>query len=250
MATSDDYPDHVRALRLLWRAPEAPSARSGLTVGRLVDEAIDLVGEVGLAGLSMRRVAERLGVGTMSLYTYVPGKDELVMLMVERAFADLRADLPTAGGWRAQLDALARGYWALYHAHPWLLDVPVTRPVVGPNAFDRYERELQVVDGLGLDEYEMTGVVELIHGHVEGVARRAMEARYDAERSGLSDNEWWSQVEPVLVEVLEGRDYPISERVGEAIGAPHTDPTFLFEFGLARILDGVEQLVVAREGGA
>lgn len=168
------------------------------------------------------------------------------MLMVEQAFGELPSELPSELDWRDQLDALARGYWALYHRHRWLLDVPVTRPVLGPNAFDRYELELQVVEGIGLDDLEMTGVVELVHGHVEGVARRAIEARSDAERSGLSDDEWWSQVEPVLVEVTADRDYPISGRVGTTIGAPHTDPDFLFEFGLARILDGVAQLVTSR----
>ncbi|MTV27442.1 TetR/AcrR family transcriptional regulator [Nitriliruptoraceae bacterium ZYF776] len=221
-----------------------------MTVGRIVDAAVELLVESGLAALSMRKVADRLGVGAMSLYTYVPGKDELVMLAVERAFGQLPRALPAGVGWRGQLETLAAAYWDLYRDQPWLLDVPVTRPVLGPNAFDRYELELRAVDGIGLSELEMTGVIELIQGHVESVARRATGATVDARRSGVSDDEWWEQVSPVLEEVLADRDYPVSSRVGEAIGAPHTDPVFLLRFGLDRILDGVEHLLASRPGPA
>lgn len=245
MTGSNEYPDHVRAFRLFWRARDEPSPRSGLTVERIVDAALALVQEAGLAGLSMRKVADRLGVGAMSLYTYVPGKDELVMLLRERALGELPSG-PSAEGWRERLEALARSYWELYQRHPWLLDVPVTRPVGGPNAFDRSELELRMVDGIGLDDLEMNGVIEVLHGHVAAVSRSAFEARSDAERSGLSDDDWWAQVEPVLDEVTTGRDYPVTARVGMTIGAPHTDPTFLLEFGLTRILDGVAALIAER----
>lgn len=243
---SRDYPDHARAYRLLWSTEDEPSARSGLTVGRVVATAIDLAAESGLAALSMRKVAERLGVGAMSLYTYVPGKDELVMLMVDRAASELTTETDAGAAWRDRLDAIARDYWALYHRHPWLVEVPVGRPVLGPSTFDRYEFELTAVEGLGLDDLEMNGAVELIQAHVEGTARRTFEARRDAERSGLSDDEWWYRVLPVLEDVLTDRHYPLSERVGTTIGAPHSDPQYVFEFGLARILDGIETLVTAR----
>lgn len=246
MSASRDYPDHARAYRLLWRAEDEPSARSGLTVGRVVATAIELAGEAGLAALSMRKVAERLGVGAMSLYTYVPGKDELVMLMVDRAMSELSTEADPDTSWRDRLDAIARDYWTLYHRYPWLVEVPVGRPVLGPSAFDRYEFELRAVDGLGLDDLEMNGAVELIQAHVEGTARRTFEARRDAERSGVSDDEWWYRVLPVLEEVLVDREYPVSARVGTTIGAPHSDPQYVFEFGLARILDGIEALVAAR----
>lgn len=249
MPESRDYPDHARAFRLLWRGPDQPSARSGLTVGRVVDAALELAGEGGLAALSMRKVAERLGVGAMSLYTYVPGKEELVMLLVERVAGELSSQVPAGATWRQRLETIARDYWQLYHRHPWLVDVPLTRPVGGPNSFDRYEFELRAVDGLGLDDLEMNAVVELLHSHVEGAARRTVEIRRDAERSGVSDDEWWYSVLPVLEEVLADRDYPLANRVGTTLGAPHTDPTFLFEFGLARILDGIEQLIASRDAG-
>jgi AcrR family transcriptional regulator len=243
-----DYPDHARAFRLLWRREDEPSPRSGLTVSGIVTAAIELAGTSGLSALSMRKVATHLGVGAMSLYTYVPGKDELVMLMVDRVTSDLSDEVAADVSWRERLDAIAREYWALYHRYPWLVEVPVGRPVLGPSAFDRYEFELAAVDGLGLDDLEMNGAVELVQAHVEGTARRTFEARRDAERSGVSDDEWWFSVLPVLEEVLTDRTYPLGERVGTTIGAPHSDPQYVFEFGLARILDGLDALIRSRSG--
>ena len=69
MARTRDYPDHRRALMLLWRSAEEPSPRSGLTVDRIVEAAIAIADADGLPALSMRRVAERLGVGVFSLFT-------------------------------------------------------------------------------------------------------------------------------------------------------------------------------------
>ena len=250
MAGRRDYPDHRRALLLLWRSAEEPSPRSGLTVDRIVDAAIAIADADGLPALSMRRVAERLGVGAMSLYTYVPGKDELVILMVDRVYAELSTEHREDASWRERLEAIARERWTLYRRHPWLIDVPLTRPTVGPHAMDRYEHELRAVEGLGLDDLEMNAVIELISGHVEGMAGRAVEIRRDAERSGVSDDEWWYSVLPVLSTVMADRHYPVSARVGSTIGAPHQPTEYGFEFGLTRILDGVESLVRSRGGAA
>ena len=70
--------DPARSLALLWRTSERTSRKGkpDLNVDRIVRAAIEVADAEGLQALSMRRVAERLGVGTMSLYTYVPGKPE------------------------------------------------------------------------------------------------------------------------------------------------------------------------------
>lgn len=246
MAGRRDYPDHRRALLLLWRPPEKPSPRSGLTVDRIVDAAIAIADDDGLSALSMRRVAEQLDVGVMSLYTYVPGKDELIILMVDRVQAELSTDDRDGATWRARLEAIAREHWDLHRRHAWLVDVPLTRPVSGPHALDRYEHELRAVEGLGLDDLEMNAAIELLRGHAEGTAGRAVEISRDAERSGVSDDEWWYSVLPVLNTVLANRDYPLAARVGTTIGAPHAPPEHGFEFGLTRILDGLEALIRSR----
>lgn len=91
MTTDDGPTDPTRSLALLWRTSERTGRRGkhDLSVGRIVHAAIELADAEGVAALSMRRVAERLGVGTMSLYTYVPGKRELLDVMVDTVHGEL-----------------------------------------------------------------------------------------------------------------------------------------------------------------
>src|SRR5919112_1656119 len=143
--------DPARSLALLWRTRERASRRGKpeLGVDRIARVAIDLADSEGLAALSMRRVAERLGVGTMSLYTYVPGKAELVDVMLDAVHLETSAEVPD-GTWRQQLEAMARGQWGLARRHPWMLHIATTRPPLGPGIIAKYERELGTVNGLGL----------------------------------------------------------------------------------------------------
>lgn len=235
--------DAVRLLRLLWRGPEEPSARSGLTVGRIVEAGIAVASAHGLEALSMRRVAAELGVGAMSLYTYVPGKEELVQLMVDQVYGELDLGPSREGGWRRRLEAYARAQWELFERHPWLLDVPLTRPAAGPNVSDLFEYQLGIIDGLGLEPLEMNATLDLLNEFVGGAAGRQRAIVGDAKESGMTDEEWWYKISPVMVEVMADRHYPLAHRVGMAVGAPHLETTYLLEFGLARILDGIEKLV-------
>src|SRR4051812_40613538 len=79
------------SMQLLWGTREAPTRgpKPGLDLGRIVTAAIEVADGSGLAALSMRKVAEQLGVGTMSLYRYVPGKAELLDLMLDAAYAEM-----------------------------------------------------------------------------------------------------------------------------------------------------------------
>jgi AcrR family transcriptional regulator len=205
----------------------------------------------GLAALSMRRVAEALGVGTMSLYTYVPGKEELLDVMLDTVVAETAAGDEGDGSWRARLERIARANRALFARHPWLAEVASVRPVLGPNMTAKYDRELRAIDGIGLSDLEMDAVLGLVLGHVEGVARRAHEKVLAERRTGLSEDEWWAAFGPALADVADFSRFPTALRVGPAAGEAHGayDPDHAFEFGLARVLDGIEALVRARGEG-
>jgi hypothetical protein len=123
------------------------------------------------------------------------------------------------------------------------------RPPLGPNATAKYDRELRVVDGIGLTDVEMDSVLALVLGHAEGAARRAAEATEAEERTGRTDAEWWAANAPLLEKVFDPGRYPTAARVGPAAGAAYAaafSPEHAFEFGLQRVLDGVEALVSAR----
>ena len=136
--------DPERTLRLLWRdtAEPARGPQPGLSVDRVVAAAVAVADAEGLAAVSMRRVAQRLEVGTMTLYTYVPGKAELVALMQDAVYAEVVAPVQGAD-WRARLWRVAWNNWELYHRHPWLLEAVTGRPLLGPNETAKYDAELR-----------------------------------------------------------------------------------------------------------
>ena len=237
--------DPARSLALLWRSQDRPG-RSGLSVDRIVAVAIEIADADGLPALSMRRVAERLGVGTMSLYTHVPGKAELIDLMLDRAQGETERPDEVAGDWRARLELVARENWALYHRHPWLLQITMVRPVLGPNVTAKYEYELRAIDGIGLTDLEMDLVLTLVAGHVEGAARRSMEAAQAEQLTGISDEQWWRARAPILGSLVDFSRYPTASRVGTAAGEAYNsayNADAAFEFGLQRVLDGIDALV-------
>ena len=126
--------DPRRTMELLWgRTPPASRGpAAGLSPSDVVRAAIAVADADGFAGLTMRRIAERLGRSPMSLYTYVPGKAELIDLMLDRAYGEVLAAITSEGDWRAALESRARGDWAGYERHPWggrgARPPPVLRP--------------------------------------------------------------------------------------------------------------------------
>lgn len=236
-------------LPLLWRhvlpaADEPPrrGRRPKVSVDDVVDAAIELADRDGLAALSMRTLAEHLGVGAMTLYSYVASRDDLVVLMFDQVLG--RTELPPhEGDLRARLTRVAEVQLADWRAHPWLLDVVGVRPWLGPNVADRYEWQLSAVEGVGLDDVEMDQAVTLVVGLATNIARAEHAVRQAERQSGMTDLEWWEDNAEELGRVMAARDYPIAGRVGSAAGEAYqagTDPRRELEFGLARILDGIE----------
>lgn len=244
------------ALPLLWRHRSAvveAGTRRGpkqkLTLDELVDAAIELADREGLEAVSMRPLAQRLGLGAMSLYTYVPGRQELLTLMVDQALG--RTELPPhADDLRTRLATLAELQYADYLAHPWLLEVG-GRPWLGPHSSDRYEWQLAAVEGIGLDDVEMDQAVTLLVSFAAGVARSVQAVRRAERESGLSDADWWAANADALAELIDGSAYPIAGRVGTSAGETYqaaSDQAREFEFGLARILDGLLAYLDRRTG--
>lgn len=245
--------DPARSLALLWRTGERASRKGkpDLSVGRIVRAAIELADAEGLQALSMRRVAERLGVGTMSLYTYVPGKPELLDVMLDTVYGETPRPDGEADGWRARLERIARDNWALCLRHPWLVQVATSRPPLGPNVIAKYDHELRAVDGIGLSDVEMDSVITLVTGFVHGTARGALEADQIRSQSGLTDEQWWAAHAPFLARIADPGAFPTAARVGaaagEALGGAYS-AGHAFEFGLERVLDGIETLIARRTG--
>lgn len=240
-----------RTLALLWRHRLGePSGSRGprqkFSVDQVVEAAIALADADGIDALSMRGVADRLGTKVMSLYTYVPGKAELIDLMVDAVQLEVPLPQTRPEGVRARLEEIARDNWELYRRHPWLLQVDTTRPPLGPGISDRYEYQLGAVDGLGLSDLDMDSIVTLVGGFVAGAARAQAAVERLATSSETTDVQWWEANAPILEQVMDASRYPLAGRVGASVGelfnAPG-NPLHAWEFGLARVLDGIEQYI-------
>ncbi len=241
--------DPMRRLALLWGS-QTEAGRSGLTVRAIVTAAMEIADAEGVDALSMRNVAERLGVGTMSLYTHVPGKAELMDLMLDTAYGQLyeRVEEPSQqpGDWRDAMRFIARRNWDLYLMHPWMLQMTPGRPVIGPHASLKYEAELRPLDKLGLSDVEMDATLTLILTHVEGCARAMIALNRTQHDTGMTDAEWWVTQAPLLDKVIDPTRFPIATRVGTAAGQAYqgaSDPKYAFAFGLERILTGIAELI-------
>ncbi|MER5261614.1 TetR/AcrR family transcriptional regulator [Actinosynnema sp. NPDC002837] len=228
-----------RVLELLWKDARRPARgpRRGLTMERIVAAAIRIAETEGLAALSMRRVAVELGVGTASLYTYLPGKAELEALMADSIGADdpLPDDRP--GDWRAKLEAWARADHEGYRKHPWVLHLVATVAAPGPGLLRWMDSALRVLEGTGLSEAEKMAVVESVDAYVRGQARLGLDA---PEPSA----EEMRERDAVLAELVDFEPYPaLVAAVREGVSPYAGDQ---FEFGLRLLLDGVEALIASK----
>ncbi|MEU4268669.1 TetR/AcrR family transcriptional regulator [Streptomyces sp. NPDC026092] len=241
------------SLDLLWGTGERPSRgpKPGLTLDRIVTAAVGVADAEGLDAVSMRRVATELGVGTMSLYRYVPGKTELLDLMLDRVQGESYEDDPQVPThWRDTVEQLARSYRELYQAHPWLLKVNQARSVLGPSALRGLElclSGLKGPHGMGLSDPETIGVIVTVQSYVAGIARMESQAAEAAQETGVSDEEFWTGQQPFLERAMASGDYPLMAALAEDTFARDFDH---FTFGLDRLLDGFEALVGGRSAGA
>lgn len=240
--------DPLQSISLLW-GTATKTGRSGLTLDAVIDAGITLAGNTGIENLSMRKLADHLGVATMSLYAHVPSKAELIDLMVDRVNGktyENSEELPRGTPWRKAVEAVAERNWRLFSQYRWLLHVDEARPSLGPGTITKYDTELRALIGIGLNDIEVDQVLALVLQHVKSTARLSLGAAETNQETGGSDGEWWARAAPILAALIEPARFPYASRIGNAAGQEFDaaiDPQRAYEFGLHTILDGVESLI-------
>jgi AcrR family transcriptional regulator len=241
--------DPARTLRLLWRDPDViprHGPRQGLAIGQIVAAATALADADGLGAVTMRRVAGALAVVPMTLYTYVPGKAELLDLMLDAAYLQMPRAITAGQPWRQRVTAIAAENRALFESHPWAAAVTTIRPPLGPGLMAKYEHELAAFDGLGLGDVQRDAALTHLLTFVRAWAGDAAAARATRGDTTGGDERWWAASEPVLRKHLDPGGYPLATRVGTAAGTAHRAayaPQHAYDFGLRIILDGLATLI-------
>lgn len=216
-------------IELLWGAPVGPrrGPRPTLTVGDLARAGIELADREGLAAVTMQRVAEALGVTKMATYRYVPGKDELVALMVDTAIG-APPSLDDSKGWRPTLRAWSLAMFERMRAHPWTVRATAGPRVTGPNELAWVEQALAALTGLALDGGQMMDVIVALTSQIRSLVEQSADNSEDRIAAA------WSAI-------LESRADRFPHVVAAlASSARHNSRNQGLTFGLDRILDGVE----------
>jgi AcrR family transcriptional regulator len=248
-------------LDLLWgRRPRgARGPRPGLSATSIVDAAIRVADAEGLEAVSMGRVATELGFTTMSLYRHVASKEELLQLMWNGS-AQGAEDLVLEGAtWRQRLRHWAVAQRDMIDRHPWVSRMPMAAPPLGPNSLAFVEKGLATLDDTEIEEADRLRVIGLISSYTLSEARMAHDAARAAEAaasasaasgSGAAAAPW--TFEALLRELVDETRYPRlhalawSASIGDAPSG--FEERAEFEFGLDRILDGVQRLVDGEPG--
>lgn len=204
----------------------------------MVHAAITLADERGVA-FTMRELATHLSVPVMTLYTQIASKGTLVTLMADQVARDMRHADYSQLPWRSRLACVASDNRAVYLDHPWLQSLRPEQPPLGPGTISKYERELAALASLTLTEVESDACLSLLIGFARASAADTLAApRIDAS--------WWTIAGPALAQYVTPEQFPRASATGSAVGARHGtaySPTHAWEFGLDRILDGIEALV-------
>lgn len=240
-------------LALLWGAA-VPSRRKGparsVTVEQIVEAALGLADEEGLTAVTMRAVAERVGISAMSVYTYIPGKPELLDLMVDALYARMERPVWAGRTWRDRLTLVAETNRDLLTRHPWLTEIAaLSRPPLGPGLMAKYEHELAAFDDTGLADADVDAALTYLLGFVQAHCRTAHDARRAVTDSAMSDAAWWQVNQPILERALDPAAYPRATRVGASAGQAQDgawNDDRAWTFGLACTLDGLAVLINGR----
>lgn len=227
------------ASQSVWLRP-ARSGRGpapGHSAEEIARAAVAIADAKGLVAVTMRAVATAIGTAPASLYRYVDTRDELLELMADQVAGEHSLGEPLSGQPVTDLLALGHQALALYRRHPWLLDIPPTIGVPGPNALAYMERVLAILSGTSLS---VQAKFELI-GLFTGAVRSFAQTEADQRRVGQDTAQWQASVASYLVQVAADERHPhLAAALAEHPAAE--DPAAeepLFDRVLTRILTGL-----------
>jgi AcrR family transcriptional regulator len=245
----EDLPSGIAISWGLGKQPQRGPKRE-LSVNQIVEAAIEIADKEGLTALSMSRVASSLGFTTMSLYRYIPSKDDLLLLMQEKV-SDIDVEEQEAD-WREKMRQYVKICINVFQVHPWFADIPITSVPLTPNQLKMVDIALRTTRNLPLTNYEKMSIVLLLSGYARwcGIIMKDMNMAIQAGKSpsAFSGLDYSAALKKLVTQDRYPDLYPVlmsgaytEENEGEnTIGND-------FDFGLERILDGIEHYLLSKE---
>jgi AcrR family transcriptional regulator len=238
-------PDLRRRSELLWEDRSRPTRgpKPGLTPDDVVQAAIQIADEEGLAALTMQAVAAKLGYTTMAIYRYFPNKEALYDAIVDAGMGLPPRPKEPRGNWRAQVTQWAHAKRAMLIARPWLAELPFVAAPHGPNWLSWLEAVADPLSSTGLNAADIGQALSVIDGYTRGASDTAISLAR-ARARGTSEQEWAAAVGADLGRAIGDPRFPKFAAVltTPSDGKPRTLEES-FDFGLQRVLDGIELYV-------
>lgn len=257
--TDPDRPDPElpRGVALTWGIAANPQRgpKRELSIERIVDAAIEIADADGLSAVSMSRVAASFGFTTMSLYRYVTSKDDLILLMQEAASAVSVPDDSVDRTWREGLTAWVLALRSAYLEHPWLVDIPISGAPITPNSLTIVDWALREMRELPFSDGEKMSALLLLTSYTRATSAQARDLGAAAAASDPADVSGENFFE-ALSELVTPERFPYLSPLlmaGGYVAEPgegSIDTDDDFEFGLQRILDGLQHHVERVESHA
>ncbi|GAA1237306.1 TetR/AcrR family transcriptional regulator C-terminal domain-containing protein [Kitasatospora nipponensis] len=229
-----DRPPAAGALpELIWLRPERTGRgpRPAHSRASIAAAAVALADAEGLDAVTMRRIAAELGAGTMSLYNYVPKKEQLLDLMLDAVAGEYELPDAPCGDWRADLALLARQQLGILRRHGWAVTITRTRPSFGPNSLRYAEFFLGALATVELSGTRKMEALAMLSGYVCQFA--------DWERAtitaALDPQQWHRDLVGYLTGVATSGRFPHLAQALASGGEP-LDPDRSFELFLDRLL--------------
>ncbi|TCC45417.1 TetR/AcrR family transcriptional regulator [Kribbella pittospori] len=232
----------------IWMRPERPARGPKPVYSRaqITEAAIRIADAEGLEAATMRRIAADIGAGAMSLYRYVPSREDLVDLMADQVMGEIDVTGMPSGDWRADLTRYADGLRAMWMRHPWIASVQRSLPTFGPNQLLLIERLMGVLDAfVPIDEN--LDLVALLNSYVESTVREEISTARKVRRSGLSESEWMARSHSYVDRLVKSGEYPIFTKIVMEARQPHLSRDDQFRHGLQRVLDSITASLPSRD---
>ena len=220
----------------IWGRPERGSRGRRPEHSRtdIARAAIAIADRDGLAAVTMRAVAQRVGAGAASLYRYVATRDELVALMVDEVNGEFDLSHRADGAWVERMIELAHQARDIYRRHPWMLSALETTPALGPNACAYLEYALAVIAPTGADGRTRLEAVGVFSALVRSLSRS--ERDQGGARAAASGE---SGLALQLADLAATRTYPhLADALADPGGAV-ASPEEQFDRVLRRVLAGL-----------
>ncbi|MEU6376200.1 TetR/AcrR family transcriptional regulator C-terminal domain-containing protein [Streptomyces sp. NPDC046909] len=227
---------------VIWARPERTGRGPKPAYSRadIAAAAVRVADADGLDAVSMRRVAAEIGCGTMSLYNYVPRKEDLYELMVDLISGEYEWAGEPSGDWRADLLDFARQARGIMRRHPWVVRVMSTAYAISPNALRVLDRVLACLEGLDAPAGTKLELFGMVNGSVmtfvaneQAIAERTRSVPWSAEREEAVRGAY-------MMGQVMGGGYPhLAALFAEGV-APPDDPEGAFDRMLGRLLDSFE----------